>query len=143
MSNAVGPNMNVALLPGTIARQIVEIERGKPPFLTLRDLSPKRDFFSVRDCVRALWCISEAGAPGAIYNVASGVSTAVADVVELYLSLARVRPIEVRSITAAGERSPVQEQWLSNANLRVLGWGPQETLPDAVRDHLEAERARA
>lgn len=143
MSNAVGPNMNVALLPGTLARQIVEIERGKPPVLTLRDLSPKRDFFSVRDCVRALWCIAESGTPGAIYNVASGVSTAVAELVELYLSLARARPIEVRSLPMSGERSSVQEQWVSNSKLRALGWRPQETLLDAVRDQLDAERARA
>jgi len=143
MSNPIGPNMNVALLPGTLARQIVEIERGKPPVLTLRDLKPKRDFLSVRDCVRALWCISEAGTPGAVYNVASGVSTAVADLVALYLNLARVRPIEVRSIAAAGERSPVQEQWMSNASLQTLGWRHRETLLDAVRDQLDAERACA
>ena len=143
MSNPIGSNMNVALLPGTLARQIVEIERGNPPVLTLRDLSPKRDFLSVRDCVRALWCISESGSPGRIYNVASGVSTAVADVVKLYLNLAQVRPIEVRSFPAADERSSIQEQWVSNEKLRALGWRPQETLLDAVRDHLEGERARA
>ena len=143
MSNAIGSNMNVALLPGTIARQIIEIERGKPPILTLRDLSPKRDFFSVRDCARALWCIAESGRPGAVYNVAGGVSTAVADVVKLYLSLAQVWPIEVRSFPAADERSSIQEQWVSNEKLRALGWRPQETLLDAVRDHLEGERARA
>jgi len=142
MSNPVGSNKSVALLPGTLARQIVEIERGRPPILTLRDLSPKRDFLSVHDCVRALWCISQSGTPGAVYNVASGVSTTVAEVVELYLSLARVRPIEVRSVPAGDQRSSIQGQWLSNANLRALGWRPQATLLDAVRDQLDTERAR-
>ncbi|HYA61784.1 MAG TPA: NAD(P)-dependent oxidoreductase [Candidatus Sulfotelmatobacter sp.] len=142
MSNPIGSNMDAALLPGTLAKQIVEIERGKPPILMLRDLSPKRDFLSARDCVRALWCIAECGAPGAFYNVASGVSTSIAEIVEIYLTLARVRPIEVRSLPTAGERSAVQEQWVSNAKLLALGWKPQETLRDAIRDQLNTERAR-
>jgi len=143
MSNPVGSHMNVALLPGTLAKQIVEIERGEPPILTLRDLSPKRDFLSARDCARALWRIAEHGTPGAIYNVASGVSVSIAEIVEIYRSLARVRAIEVKSLPAAGERSSVQEQWVSNAKLLALGWRPQETLRDAIRDQLDAERARA
>jgi len=142
MSNPVGSNMNVTLLCGTLAKQIVEIERGKPPILTLRDLRPRRDFISASDCVRALWLIGESGAPGSIYNVARGVSISIAEVVEIYLKLAQVRPIEVRVSPADGERSPVREQWVSHAKLRALGWEPQETVQDAIRDQLDAERAR-
>jgi GDP-4-dehydro-6-deoxy-D-mannose reductase len=142
MSNPVGANMSTALLCGTLARQIVEIERGKAPVLTLRDLTPKRDFISARDCVRALWHLSEFGMPGTTYNVAAGESIAIADMVNLYLDLARVRPIEVKSRPADDERSPVQEQWLSDARLRALGWKPEETLRQAVSDQLDAERKR-
>ena len=95
MSNPVGANMSTALLCGTLARQIVEIERGKAPILTLRDLTPKRDFISARDCVRALWHLSERGTPATTYNVAAGDSIAISEIVNLYLELARVRPIEV------------------------------------------------
>jgi nucleoside-diphosphate-sugar epimerase len=143
MSNPVGSNMSTGLLCGTIAKQIVEIERGKEPTLTLRDLKPKRDFIAVRDCVRALWQIADRGERGAIYNVACGESTSIAKVVEVYLSLARVQPIEVRTAAADGERSSVEEQWVSNAKLRMLDWTPQETLHDAVREQLDAERTRA
>ena len=142
MSNPVGANMSAALLCGTLARQIVEIERGKAPILTLRDLTPKRDFISARDCVRALGHLAEFGTPGTIYNVAAGDSIAITEVVNLYLDLARVRPIEVKSRPADDERSSVQEQWLSNARLRALGWKPEETLRQAVSDQLDAERKR-
>ena len=143
MSNPVGANMSTALLCGTLARQIVEIERGKAPILTLRDLTPKRDFISARDCVRALWHLSERGTPATTYNVAAGDSIAISEIVNLYLELARVRPIEVKSHPADDERSSVREQWLSNARLRSLGWKPEETLRQAVSDQLDAERKRA
>ncbi len=143
MSNPVGTNMSTALLCGTLARQIVEMERGKPPILNLRDLTPKRDFISVHDCVRALWHLAEFGAQGAIYNVAAGDSMSITEVVNLYLDLARVRPIEVKSSLADEERSPVREQWVSNARLRALGWRPEEMLRQAISDQLDAERKRA
>jgi nucleoside-diphosphate-sugar epimerase len=143
ISNPVGSSMDANLLCGTLAKQIVEIERGKASMVTLRDLKPKRDFISARDCVRALWRLAESGECGATYNVASGVSTSIAKIVSIYLSLARVRPIEVRVIPAEGQRSSVQEQWLSNAKLLALGWKAQQTLRDAIYEQLEAERARA
>jgi GDP-4-dehydro-6-deoxy-D-mannose reductase len=143
MSNPIGSNMNSSLLCGTLARQIVEIEHGKASAVTLRDLSPKRDFISVCDCVRALWRLAEFGECGETYNVARGVSTSIGDIVDIYLGLARVRPIEVKTIAVGGERSFVQEQWVSNAKLMALGWKAQEALRDAISNQLDAERAHA
>lgn len=142
MSNPIGANMSTALLCGTLAQQIVQIERGNEPILTLRDLTPKRDFISARDCVRALWHLAEFGTPGTAYNVAAGHSISITEMVNLYLELARVRPIEVSSRPTGGERSSVREQWLSNARLRALGWNPEETLRQAISDQLDAERKR-
>jgi len=143
ISNPVGSNMNAALLCGTLGKQIVEIERGKRPIITLRDLTPKRDFISARDCAVALWRLIEVGRPGAIYNVASGISISIAEIVNMYLRSARIHPIDVNVLPVEGERSSVKEQWISNAELLALGWKPQETLQDAVSSQLDAERARA
>jgi GDP-4-dehydro-6-deoxy-D-mannose reductase len=142
MSNPIGSNMGTALLCGTMARQIVAIERGMPPVVTLRDLSAKRDFISVHDCARALCFLGEFGEPGATYNVASGSSTPITEIVDVYLRLSRVRPIHVRVLSSGDERSPISEQWLSNARLLALGWKPQESIADAIQRQLEAERAR-
>jgi len=140
MTNPVGANMSTDLLCGTLARQIVEIERGTAPILTLRDLRPRRDFISARDCVRALWHLGEFGTPGTIYNVASGHSIAIAEIVNIFLDLARVRPIEVRAHPTEEERSTVREQWVSNAKLLALGWKPADTVRQAIGDQLDAER---
>jgi nucleoside-diphosphate-sugar epimerase len=143
MTNPVGSNMNAGLLCGTLAEQVVAVERGTASAVTLRDLAPKRDFISARDCVRALWRLAEFGEHGETYNVASGVSLSIRDIVDFYLGLARVRPIEVRTAPVVGERSSIQEQWVSNAKLLALGWKPQEALRDAISNQLDAERARA
>jgi GDP-4-dehydro-6-deoxy-D-mannose reductase len=143
MSNPVGANMAPSLFCGTIAKQIVEIERGNAPVLNLRRLTAKRDFISARDCVRGLWKIAERGQRGKIYNVASGISISIAQILEIYLGFARVRPIEVQTIPDESMRSSIQEQWVSNAKLLALGWKPQDTLEDAIRDQLDVERTRA
>ena len=142
ISNPVGSHMHPALLCGTLARQIVAIERGKSPVVVLRDLSPQRDFIPVNDCVRAIWQIAESGRSGETYNVASGTSTAVRSIVDTYLSLARVAPIEIQSTAGTGERSSIHEQWLSNARLCALGWSTAQSLLDAIAEHLDAERSQ-
>jgi len=45
--------------------------------------------------------------------------------VEISKSLARVNAIEVRTIRVEGERSSIQEQWLSNAKLLLAAGRPR------------------
>ena len=93
--------------------------------------------------MRAFWHLAEFGTPGSVYNVVRGESISIAEVLSIFLDLARVRPIETKSYPAEQERSSVREQWISNARLLALGWKPEETLLEAVRDQLDAERKRA
>ncbi|HEY2955047.1 MAG TPA: NAD-dependent epimerase/dehydratase family protein [Candidatus Eisenbacteria bacterium] len=143
ISNPVGPGMGDHLLCGTIARQIVAIERGRQdPVLTLGDLSPLRDFIHARDVASALWHLVRHGAPGEAYNVATGDSVAAHDVVRIFLGLARVRPIEVQTAARGSTRSALPEQWLDNRKLRATGWKPERGLERAATDLLAAERDR-
>jgi len=143
ISNPIGVHMPRTLLCGTLAAQIVGIERGEAPVVTLRTLSPKRDFLAASDCALALWQIASRGEKGETYNVASGVSLAIAGIVDIYRELAKVRPIEIRPLAGENERSAVQEQWLSNAKLQALGWRIEVSTRNAIREQLDAERARA
>jgi GDP-4-dehydro-6-deoxy-D-mannose reductase len=141
ISNPVGPGMGDHLLCGTIARQVVAIERNdQPPVLELRDLSPWRDFVHVADVAAALWLLARIGVSGEAYNVAAGRCVQVRAVVDLFLERARVRPIEVKSSAPGDERSPLHEQWLDGGKLGRLGWRPARTLADAVDDLLQSRR---
>lgn len=142
ISNPVGPGMGDHLLCGTVARQVVAIERGRQnPAIALGDLSPLRDFVHASDVAAALWTLAEKGVAGEAYNVAAGYSTPVREAVECFLDAARVRPIEVRTVDRGALRSALQEQWLDIEKLRALGWEPRHDLRDAVADLLAAERA--
>lgn len=142
ISNPVGSGMGEHLLCGTIARQIVEIERGaQEAVLHLRDLSPMRDFIHASDVAEALIHLAMKGASGEAYNVAAGTSTSARTMAEMFLAEARVRPIEIRSTVQEASRSPMQEQWLDHRKLVGSGWRPSHTLTDAVRELLEARRA--
>jgi len=142
LSNPVGPGMGDHLLCGTIARQLVAIERGRQaPVLELRDLSPVRDFLHVADAAEAVRHLARHGTKGETYNVGSGRSVAVRDVVDLFLKLARVSPIEVRSTRTDAARSPLQEQWLDVGKLRATGWAPAGDFERAAADLLDAVRA--
>lgn len=143
ISNPVGPGMSPEFLCGAITKQILGIERGGKKQIILRSLSPKRDFLGVQDCVRALWHLAEKGERGRIYNVAVGTSVSIAEVVKVFLDLARVRPIEVVHRGAEVQRSAIQEQWISNARTVSLGWRPEESLPQVIANLLESERQRA
>jgi GDP-4-dehydro-6-deoxy-D-mannose reductase len=144
ITNPVGPGMGDHLLCGTVARQIVAIERGaQPPLLQLRDLSPWRDFIHVADVAEGLWRLATKGEPGEIYNVAAGTCVQVREVVDAFLERARVRSIEVKSTVASNQRSPLHEQWLSRDKLSGLGWNPTRSVARAVEDLLEAQRAES
>jgi GDP-4-dehydro-6-deoxy-D-mannose reductase len=141
ISNPVGPGMGDHLLCGTVARQVVAIERGRQnPVLSLGDLSPLRDFIHADDVAAGLWILAEKGVAGEAYNLAAGRSTPVRDAVQRFLEAARVRPIEVRTVDRGPVRSALPEQWLDTTKLRKLGWEPRHDLKDAVEDLLASER---
>jgi nucleoside-diphosphate-sugar epimerase len=121
----------------------LEIELGKAPILLVRDLELKRDFISARDCVRALRYMTESEEPGSIYNVASGNSTSIAKIVGVFLDLAWVWPIEVRTYPSDEERSSVREHRVSDARRLTLRWKPQETVCQTIGYQLDTERNRS
>lgn len=140
-SNPVGPGMGDHLLCGTVARQIVAIERGfQVPVLELRDLSPVRDFLHVADAADAIWHLALHGAAGEAYNVAAGRSIVVREMVETFLRLARVQPIEVRSTCADAARSPLHEQYLDTRKIEATGWRAGRGFERGAADLLDTVR---
>jgi GDP-4-dehydro-6-deoxy-D-mannose reductase len=136
--NHAGPGQSDAYVVSAFARQIADAERGGSGELLLEtgNLAPRRDFCDVRDVVRAYWLAVERGEP-AIYNVCSGVSVPVADIlarlaahtelrVEQRTDPSRLRKHEVMDIRGSHER-------LSGAT----GWQPEIPLDRTLADTLD------
>jgi len=123
----------------SFAEQIAGIRRGtSEPVLKHGNLSPLRDFLHVDDVVAAYSLLLEKGAPGGIYNVASGSGRTVQSLVEEMLELSRVQArLEVDEARMRPAEIPVLVG--NSQRIRDLGWAPRRDvrtgLLDVLREH--------
>jgi len=89
--NQIGPRQNERFVAPSFAKQIVEIERGlKPPVLKLGNMSAQRDFTDVRDMSRAYILCAQHGEPGEVYNLGSGQSRSVREMLDIMLAASSI-----------------------------------------------------
>ncbi len=86
--NHVGPGQAGSFVVAALAARVVEAERAGADEIRVGDLTPARDFTDVRDVVRAYRLLAEAGVPGDVYNVCSGVAVPIATVLAEIVALA-------------------------------------------------------
>jgi len=141
--NHAGPRRGHVFVTSQFAMQIAEIEKGlKPPLLYVGDLSSKRDLTDVRDVVRAYWLVLEKGKPGEMYNIGSGVTRELGEVLELMLGMTDVE-IEVRKDPARFRPSDVKLLLADISKFKELtGWEPYIPFEQTLRDELDYWRQR-
>jgi len=92
-----GPRRGDVFVESTFARQVAEIEAGLgKPAVRVGDLKPRRDYSDVRDTVRGYWLLLERGEAGEVYNVCSGRSWSIQQVLEFLLAQSTVKGIAVK-----------------------------------------------
>ena len=91
-----GPRRGDVFMASNFAKQVAEIEAGRrEPVVRVGDLKPRRDFSDVRDVVRGYWLLLERGEPGEVYNLCSGRSWSIQQVLELLIGASTVKGIAV------------------------------------------------
>jgi GDP-4-dehydro-6-deoxy-D-mannose reductase len=142
--NHVGPGQGLGFVVPDFASQIAAIERaGKEGVLRVGNLSAKRDFTDVRDIVRAYRDALDRGTPGAAYNLCSGRSISIEEVVRILLGHART---EIRLETDQARLRPVDTpEFRGDASLAgsELGWQPEIPLETSLAEVLTEWRAAA
>ena len=139
--NHTGPGQSDAFVASSFARQLAEIERGlREPILRVGNLQSIRDFLDVRDVVEAYLGLLNPDVPADIYNIASGSSVRVGDVLQKLLDHTEVRP----EIQPDPERMrPTDIQIGDGSRLEAAtGWVPQVPLSDTLLGVLNYWRAR-
>ncbi len=141
--NQTGPGQSPAFVVSDFARQVAEIEAGlREPVLRVGNLEVKRDFSDVRDLASAYWMAVARGEPGQVYNVCSGRSYSVKEILDMILSSSsagvrvetdpsRLRPVDIPELR--GDNSRLRE---------VTGWQPTIPMERTVRDVLDYWRAQ-
>ncbi len=134
--NAIGPGIPERLALGAFARQLAAIERClQPPELKVGNLTPRRDFVDVRDVARAL--VDLASAPPGLYNVCSGRSVSIE---ELLKTLIRLSGLKIVLRADAARRRALDLPRIVGSHRKLTaatGWRPRISLRQSLSDALD------
>jgi nucleoside-diphosphate-sugar epimerase len=108
------------------------------PEVRVKDLEPSRDYVYVSDAIQALLMTSRA-APGSVFNVGSGVSYTVEDIITRASAAAGI----FKPYRATGERR-TQEILHTCADIsairQAVGWEPKVAFDEGLRLMIESMR---
>ena len=142
--NHEGPRRGDVFVTSNFAKQVAEIEAGmREPVMSVGDLTPRRDFSDVRDVVRGYWLLLERGEPGEVYNLCSGRSWAIQQVLEFLLEQSRVKRIAVETDPARLRPSDVMILEGDSSKIRkATGWEVEIPFERTLKDLLAYWRQR-
>jgi GDP-4-dehydro-6-deoxy-D-mannose reductase len=124
------------------ARQIARIAAGQQePVVRVGDIEPRRDFLDVRDvCAAYIACldVSESIAPGSIFNISSGRTIRIGDMLDALLAEANVK---AEISPEPSRKRPTDIAHASGDSRKIMqltGWMPviawSQTLRDVLHD---------
>lgn len=133
----LGPGQSRSYAASSFASQVARIEAGKsPPVIEVGSLDARRDLTDVRDTVQAYIALMSRGQPGRPYNVCSGESHRIGDVLDGLLQHAQVK-VTVR--TDPTRLRPQDNDVLLGDRNRItseIGWRPRIPLETTLHDLL-------
>jgi GDP-4-dehydro-6-deoxy-D-mannose reductase len=121
--NHTGSGQSDTFVLPSFARQVVEIKKGfREPVVAVGNIDVRRDFSDVRDVAAAYTALLDAGRPGETYNVCSGVSHSLRDLLETLCSLAgvapeirvdpkRIRPVDMEELRGDASKISAETGW--------------------------------
>lgn len=141
--NHTGPRRGDVFVTSNFAKQLAQIEKGRrEPVLHVGNLDAKRDFTDVRDMVKAYWLATEKGEDGDVYNIGTGGTISMHQLLEMLLGLTKVK-VEVKVDPDRLRPSDVQILQADPAKFRnQTGWEPAIPFEKTLRDLLDYWRER-
>jgi len=140
--NHTGPRRGDVFVTSNFAKQIAEIEKGKAPIIYVGNLAARRDFTDVRDMVRAYKLTVNKCEFGEVYNICSGETRTIQEVLNLLLSMTSTT-IEIKQDQSRMRPSDVEvlQGDYSRFNKKT-GWKPTIPFKRTMEDLLNYWRER-
>ena len=136
--NHTGPRRGPVFVCSDFAKQIIDIEKGnRKPVMEVGNLDARRDFTDVRDIVRAYWLSLEKGKPGSVYNICSGTSYSIKEILD---KLVKLSGIDVDIKTDKGRLRPSDVPLLEGDYSLFhtdTGWEPEIPIEKTLSDLLD------
>lgn len=143
--NHTGPRQGDVFASSNFAKQIALSEKGKQePVIKVGTLETSRDFTDVRDIVRAYWLAVEKCEPGEIYNIASGKAWKISQVLDMLLSMSKMKgKIKIQEDPERMRPSDVPILLGDATKFRKkTGWKPEIPFEKTLEDLLNYWRER-
>jgi GDP-4-dehydro-6-deoxy-D-mannose reductase len=137
--NHTGPRRGEAFVTSNFSKQIAEIEKGiKKPEISVGNLEAKRDFTDVRDIVKGYWLAINKCEYGEVYNLCSGKARSIKDVLDLLISLSKVKKIKIVQDPSRMRPSdvPILQGDFTKFHERT-GWKPEIPFEKTMKDLLD------
>jgi len=141
--NHTGPRRGEVFVCSNFSKQVVEVEKKKrPPEIFVGNLEAKRDFTDVRDMVRAYWLATESCEPGDVYNICSGLSISIRELLDLVVSNSSVQ-IEIKPDPSRLRPSDVPLLLGDYSKFhKATGWKPTIPFRQTLSDIMDYWRER-
>ena len=130
-------------MTSNFAKQMAQIEKGlREPVIHVGNLEAKRDFTDVRDIVRAYWLACAKGKPGGVYNIGTGHTIAMKDMLAILLTLTKAK-VKIKVDPARLRPSDVPILYSDCGKfVSLTKWKPRIPLETTLKDLLDYWRER-
>ncbi|GLI91388.1 GDP-mannose 4,6-dehydratase [Methylocystis echinoides] len=141
--NHESPLRGVEFVTRKVTSTVAAIKLGRTSELRLGNIDAKRDWGHARDYVRAMWLMLQQEKPDD-YVVATGVTTTVRDMCRIAFDHAGLDMDKHLVIDPAFFRPAEVDVLLGDSGKarKVLGWKPEITLDQMIREMVDADLAR-
>lgn len=141
--NHIGPGQSPVFVISDFAKQIAEIESGKQePRLLVGNLDAKRDLSDVRDIVRGYWALMQKGIKGEVYNIGTGVSYRIMELLETMIDMSSCK-IEIIVDPKKFRPSDIPELRANITKItRDVMWEPKISISTSLKDILDYWRSK-
>lgn len=140
--NHVGPGQSPGFVISAFSKRIVDIEKGREKVMRIGNLTAKRDFTDVRDMVKAYVLAVEKGVVGDAYNLGSGKSYEISDILEKLIDLSTV---EITTEEDPALMLPSDDPELKCDNTKFVeltGWKVEVPIEKTLKDTLDYWREK-
>lgn len=132
----IGPGQKPGFVINDWCKQLAQEKKT----LVTGNLSIRRDFTDVRDGAAAYLMLMKKGKPGEIYNVCSGKSRELKEVIRLLKQAVKTDFSVDEDKTKFKNNDPL-ELFGDNVKLKTLGWRPEISLEESLRDIIDYWKA--
>jgi nucleoside-diphosphate-sugar epimerase len=131
--NVYGPGQNKRFLIPSIISQVISCDR-----IEVRDLTPRRDYIYVDDVIDAFVLAGNPTETMSAFNIASGISYSVAQVVR-EIQISANKSLEVRTISQSRQQEILETRADVTKARKVLGWKAKTSFETGIRLTLDSE----